>query len=54
MSQKIIRIFLAENEPSSMRKNLKEFEGEAEDDDDDDDDDDSNNGKIVDDDHNDD
>ena len=50
MSQKIIRIFLAENEPSSMRKNLKEFEGEAEDDDDDD----SNNGKIVDDDHNDD
>ena len=53
MSQKIIRIFLAENEPSSMRKNLKEFEGEAEDDDDDDDDV-SNNGKIVDDDHNDD
>ena len=53
MSQKIIRIFLAENEPSSMRKNLKEFEGEAEDDGDDDDDV-SNNGKIVDDDHNDD
>ena len=51
MSQKIIRIFLAENEPSSMRKNLKEFEGEAEDDDDDDD---SNNDKVVDDDHNDD
>ena len=49
MSQKIIRIFLAENEPSSMRKNLKEFEGEAEDDDDD-----SNNDKVVDDDHNDD